>query len=103
MAPTLNILQARQASSDNCPDSISGGGIAGIVIGSIAGTLLLLWLWRVCSLPGAQGGGEPDYGYSSHSGGGYETRHRHRRRRSPSYYEYVEKPSVRRPAKVYLS
>ncbi|KAE8380060.1 hypothetical protein BDV26DRAFT_258214 [Aspergillus bertholletiae] len=59
MAPTLNLLETRQTSSDNCPDSISGGGIAGIVIGSIAGTLLLLWLWRVCSLPGARGDGEP--------------------------------------------
>ncbi|PKX91958.1 uncharacterized protein P174DRAFT_433372 [Aspergillus novofumigatus IBT 16806] len=116
MAPVLsNILQARQSTttsseSCNCPDSISGGGIAGIVIGSIVGTLLLIWLFRVCSLPGAWGGGEPDYGYSG--GGGTEVRSTHRRSRSsPSYVEYVDKPSrsrryredVRRPAKVYLN
>ncbi|KAL4897780.1 hypothetical protein BDV59DRAFT_168526, partial [Aspergillus ambiguus] len=103
MAPILNILQPRQQTSD-CPSTISGGGIAGIVLGTIAGTLLILWLLRLCSLPGARGGGVPDWGYSTV--GGTETRHRRRRRRrSPSYYEYVEKPehrSVRRPAKVYL-
>lgn len=109
-APTLNILHTRQESSggsDNCPSTISGGAIAGIVIGTIAGTLLILWLFKVCALPGARNGGEPDYGYvSGKGGGGTETRHRHRRRRrSPSYVEYVEKPprSVRRPAKVYLN
>ncbi|PLB53178.1 hypothetical protein P170DRAFT_125104 [Aspergillus steynii IBT 23096] len=106
MAP-MNILHARQESSggsDNCPSTISGGAIAGIVIGSIAGTLLILWLFKVCALPGARDGGEPDYGYVSGKGG-TETRHRRRRRRSPSYVEYIEKPprSVRRPAKVYLN
>ncbi|EAW09512.1 uncharacterized protein ACLA_037190 [Aspergillus clavatus NRRL 1] len=108
------ILQARDSTS--CPDSISGGGIAGIVIGTIVGTLLIIWLLRVCSLPGAWGDGKRDYGYSSSGGGGgggpVEVRTSHRRRRSsPSYMDYVEKPSrsrryrgeVRRPAKVYLS
>ncbi|KAF7137028.1 hypothetical protein CNMCM5793_006832 [Aspergillus hiratsukae] len=116
MAPVLsNILQARQSTSSsdscNCPDSISGGGIAGIVLGTIVGTLLLIWLFRVCSLPGAPAGGDPaDYGYSG--GGGTEVRSTHRRRRSsPLTVEYVEKPGrsrrhrddIRRPAKVYLN
>lgn len=99
-----NNLHARQSSSNECPSTISGGGIAGIVIGTIAGTLLIQWLIRLCQLPGARGEASPDYKYSSPVG--VETRHRHRsrRRRSPTY-EYVEKPSgsVRRPAKVYLN
>ncbi|KAJ5455154.1 hypothetical protein N7475_010275 [Penicillium sp. IBT 31633x] len=115
MAPINSILAPRQSSGgDNCPSTISGGAVAGIVIGSIAGTLLLLWLWRICRLPGAwSGGGEPDVGYrppitrSSTSSRG----RRSRRRPSASYVDYVEKPvstrryrdhdDVRRPAKVY--
>ena len=32
---------------------LSGGAIAGIVIGSVAGFLLLLWIWRSCTNLGA--------------------------------------------------
>ncbi|KAJ5769225.1 hypothetical protein N7520_003784 [Penicillium odoratum] len=109
-APAGRNLAAR-AGNDGCPSTISGGAIAGIVIGTIAGTLLLLWLWRVCRLPGAwSGGGEPDVGYRPPV-----TRTRGRRRRSTgSYVDVIEKPhssrssrqyreNVRRPAKVYLS
>lgn len=94
-----------------CPSTISSGGIAGIVLGSIAGTLLVLWLWRVCSLPGARsGGGEPDLGYRPPVT--RTTSNRRRRRSRGSYVDYVEKsPSssrryrddVRRPQKVYLT
>ncbi|PWY92635.1 hypothetical protein BO70DRAFT_357773 [Aspergillus heteromorphus CBS 117.55] len=76
-----------------CPSTISGGGIAGIVLGTIAGTLLLLWLFRLCTMPREEGVLTT------------RTQHRRRRRRrSPGFY-YVEKPrgEVRRPAKVYLS
>ncbi|KAJ5111214.1 hypothetical protein N7532_001749 [Penicillium argentinense] len=111
MAP-VNTLVPR--APEGCPSTITGGGIAGIVIGSIAGTLLVLWLWRVFNLPGAwSGGGEPDVGYKPPV-----TRTRGRRRRSRgSNVEYVEKPrsssrryrddyyrdDLRRPAKVYLT
>lgn len=97
--------------TDGCPSTISSGGIAGIVLGSIAGTLLLLWLWRLCTMPGVWGSSEPDVGYRPPS-----TRARGSRRRSTgSYVDVVEKPrvsrsttrryrdDVRRPAKVYLS
>jgi hypothetical protein len=116
-APINSILVPRQSSEgDNCPSTIGGGAIAGIVIGSIAGTLLILWLWRVFSLPGAWSGGDkPDLGYqppivrSSAS-----TRGRRKRRRgSGTYVDYVEKPTstrryrerddVRRPSKVYIT
>lgn len=108
-APTP--LEARQSSSsDSCPSTVSGGGIAGIVIGSIAGTLLLLWLWKLCKLPGARNAGDPDFGYIP---GTASARGRYRRRRrSPSVVEYIEKSSrsrpryrdePRRPANAYLS
>lgn len=108
----LNHLAPR---AEGCPATISSGGIAGIVIGSIAGTLLVLWLWRLFKLPGAfSGGGEPDVGYRppiTRSSG------RRRRSREPRI-DYVEKPrrsssrryrddyyrdDVRRPAKVYMT
>lgn len=118
-APINSMLEPRQSSGDTCPSTISGGGIAGIVIGSIAGTLLILWLWRIFRLPGAWSGGDtPDVGYrppitrSSTSSRGT----RQRRRPSATYVDYVEKPTtvrssrryrdhddLRRPAKVYLS
>ncbi|RAH66943.1 uncharacterized protein BO66DRAFT_394220 [Aspergillus aculeatinus CBS 121060] len=98
MAP-IHLFQSRDDS--NCPNSISGGGIAGIVLGTMAGTLLLLWLWKLCAM-NHEMESEPDYGETNLPTN--RARHRHRQRRSPSYY-YVEKPrsSVRRPAKVYLN
>ncbi|KAJ6111859.1 hypothetical protein N7523_007920 [Penicillium sp. IBT 18751x] len=107
MAPLNSPLVAR--APDGCPSTISGGGIAGIVLGSIAGTLLILWLWRVCSLPGAWSGGkEPDLGYRPPVTRTSSSRRR-RRSRGP-YVDYVEKsPSrryrddVRRPQRVYIA
>ncbi|OQE30051.1 hypothetical protein PENSTE_c002G00626 [Penicillium steckii] len=112
MAP-LNHLVAR--APEGCPSTIGGGAIAGIVIGSIAGTLLIIWLWHIFRLPGAfSGGREPDVGYRPPS-----TRSRERRRRSrDGRVDYVEKPrrsssrryrdeyytdDVRRPAKIYVT
>jgi hypothetical protein len=107
-------MLAPRASGENCPSTITSGGIAGIVIGSIAGTLLILWLWRAFRLPGAWSGGEaPDPGYrppvarSTTSSRG----RRSRRRPSATYVDYVEKPTstrryrddVRRPQKVHLT
>ncbi|KAJ5115065.1 hypothetical protein NUU61_000824 [Penicillium alfredii] len=105
MAPIDSRLVPRQS---GCPSTISGGGIAGIVIGSIAGTLLVLWLWRIFRLPGAwSGGGEPDPGYRPPI-----TRSRGRKKRRRSSYVDYEKPGsgtrryredVRRPARVYMT
>lgn len=105
-------ILARQSSDsgNTCPSTISGGGIAGIVIGSIAGTLLLIWLWKVCTLKGAWSGGEPDVGYVPGAGTSSRGRRRRRRTSSPSVVEYVEKGSrsrpryePRRPARVYMT
>ncbi|KAJ5124313.1 uncharacterized protein N7515_008138 [Penicillium bovifimosum] len=113
MAP-INPLASR-ASGDNCPSTITGGGIAGIVIGSIAGTLLILWLWRAFRLPGAWSGGEPpDTSYQRPVARSTSTRGRRSRRRpSGTYVDYVEKPvsyssrryrdDVRRPQRAYLT
>ncbi|KAF3406796.1 hypothetical protein DPV78_000554 [Talaromyces pinophilus] len=122
MAPTTLVArQSTTSSSDTCPSSLSGGAIAGIVIGTIAGTLLIIWLIKSCYLPGAPGNPEPEGAapvvYSS-------TRPRRQRRTrnyrdAPDYVEYIEKSPVRvsrsrtrrgsvasqvsRPERVYIS
>ncbi|KAK3343186.1 hypothetical protein B0H65DRAFT_540687 [Neurospora tetraspora] len=55
-APPAATVTVVQADNDNDPDdaqTLSGGAIAGIVIGSIAGLLLLIWIFRSCSNLGA--------------------------------------------------
>ncbi|KAL4791358.1 hypothetical protein BDV19DRAFT_370688 [Aspergillus venezuelensis] len=114
------ILTPRQSTNDSgcdCPSTISGGAIAGIVIGSIAGTLLLIWLWRTCmttsAIHEAEKTGAPLYtrsdGYSANEA---TTHHRRRRRRSPIYSEkgYGRRSSVgrtrsdvKRPRRVYVA
>lgn len=102
-APILFARQSADSSNSSCPSTISGGGIAGIVIGSIAGTLLLMWLWKLCSLQGACGGGDSDHGSVPGRG------RRRRARRNSSGMEYVEKSrsryrnEPRRPSKVYIT
>lgn len=95
---------------------MDGGTIAGIIIGSVAGILLLIWLIRTaCALnprkPGDVDGHETRRTYYSDGGGG--SRGRRRGSRGSSYVSYrAEKPSksrryrerdydVQRPAKVY--
>lgn len=106
------MLVTRQSSSgENCPSTISSGGIAGIVLGSIAGTLLLIWLWRVCQLPGAMSGNaESDVAYQSPIVSSNRGRRKRRHGSAGTYVDYMEKPrstqryndDVRRPASVYL-
>jgi hypothetical protein len=101
-------LAARQsttttAASNSCPNTISGGGIAGIVLGSIAGTLLLIWLWQMCRLPGAPANPEPEREVVYTRTSPRSPSRRHRQRRS-----YAEKPrgyydDVRRPERVYIT
>ncbi|KAL6235689.1 hypothetical protein BDW75DRAFT_132313 [Aspergillus navahoensis] len=113
---TTHRLSSRQSNSDttcNCPNSLSGGAIAGIVIGSIAGTLLLIWLWRSCmtteAVHEAEKTGAPLYtapaGYPTNEA---TVHHRRRRRRSPVYADdpYARRSasgSVRRPRRVYVA
>ena len=53
---TVTVIQTQAASggdNGNQAQTLSGGAIAGIVIGSIAGLLLLIWIFRSCSNMGA--------------------------------------------------
>lgn len=90
---------------------MGGGAIAGIVIGSIAGTLLVLWLIKTCFLPGAPGNKHPDTSDIVYS---QTTPTRRRRKDYRSGPDYIEKPRsrtrrgsdvvrVQRPERVYVS
>ncbi|KAI5921065.1 hypothetical protein F4810DRAFT_712883 [Camillea tinctor] len=84
-----NVISARQvATTTVIADSgtsggttLSGGAIAGIVIGTIAGTLLLLWLIRSClnlGYPGLWGSTfEPEHEKPSVAAYDYPSRHHH--------------------------
>ncbi|KAI0861336.1 hypothetical protein F4860DRAFT_177322 [Xylaria cubensis] len=114
------ILASRQATTTVVTDngssggtSLSGGAIAGIVIGSIAGLLLILWILRSCGVMGRPGiwgtTYEPDhekppphmstyhastpYARRSHSRHSHRSHHHHHSR-SPRRVEVVQ-PVVR--------
>ncbi|KAK4222442.1 hypothetical protein QBC38DRAFT_489822 [Podospora fimiseda] len=94
----LNHLLSRQQAPDfddsrgDETDNLSGGAIAGIVIGSIAGVLLLIWIIRSCTNLGAPPGrqadpGKPWYGgvrdeYPPRHVGGHRPHSRSRSRHS---------------------
>ncbi|OKL61850.1 hypothetical protein UA08_02853 [Talaromyces atroroseus] len=101
--------QSTTTTSDNCPSTLSGGAIAGIVLGTMAGTLLLEWLIRACFWPGAPLNKDPEDGgvvYSSTTTSPASSRRTRRysqrgangygyRGSGPDYVEYVEKSPVR--------
>ncbi|KAI1737755.1 hypothetical protein F4680DRAFT_205500 [Xylaria scruposa] len=110
------VLASRQSTTTVVTDgsssggtTLSGGAIAGIVIGSIAGFLLLLWILRSCGVwgrPGLWGTAyEPDhekppphmstyhastpYARRSHSRHSHHS-HRHHHSRSPRRVDVVQ-------------
>lgn len=120
------------SSNDDDPTdakTLSGGAIAGIVIGSIAGLLLLIWIFRSCSNLGAPPNAPPNPGgrawydgvggqgpaprsrsreprrsHSRRGSGGHHhhhSRHSHSRHRSGSRgYREAEVVEVGRPVAV---
>lgn len=81
-------------------NTLSGGAIAGIVIGSVAGFLILLWILKSCGLwgrPNEWGDKDPDHYHHHHHGGhrGRSPGSRHRRRHQ---HRYHHETSRRRPS-----
>lgn len=80
-SPTIAARQSEETVTCNTSGGIAlgGGEIAGIVIGSIAGTLLLLWLIRSCLNLGAPPAGDREKVFR-HVEPEHRRRHRSKRR-----------------------
>ncbi|KAI3324880.1 hypothetical protein HD806DRAFT_493876 [Xylariaceae sp. AK1471] len=102
------VLAGRQATTTVVTDSgnkgttaLSGGAIAGIVIGSIAGVLLVLWIIRSCSnlgRPGIWGSTfepEREREKPARSSAYYADPHRHRSRSRHSHHSHRHSRSPR--------
>jgi hypothetical protein len=94
--PQTPKLLARQVSNSSSCSCVSGGAIAGIVIGSIAGTLLIMWLIYTVRASSDTPREESSVGRSRRS---------RRSSRVGSHSTYVDRNGhayrVREPSKVY--
>lgn len=120
---TVTLIQDNDNDGDdnNDPDdasTLSGGAIAGIVIGSIAGLLLLIWIFRSCSNLGAPPTDDKPNGKAWYDGvrgeepprhiGGVRhsrsrSRHSHSRHRGHSHHRSHSRKSSMREVPVVVA
>ncbi|KAJ6790273.1 hypothetical protein PWT90_06589 [Aphanocladium album] len=82
-AATVTVTSQPDSGSGSGHSTLTGGAIAGIVIGSIVGFLLILWVVRSCfNLGGPTPTPEVEPWYGRHSEPKHYHRHHHRRPRS---------------------
>jgi hypothetical protein len=100
---TVTVTAAPAGDNTSSGSQLSGGAIAGIVVGSIIGFLLLLWIIRSCFNLGAPPGQQRDAWYNdlprrhSHSlrYSQHSSRSRSRRRRSSTRPVVIEEKTTR--------
>jgi len=97
----LHLLAARQSTIAPAPNCVGGGGIAGIVLGTFFGTLLLVYFYQTLTNPSSRGRHEDVIVERKVRNGRRRRGGSHSSRSRGSYLS--EEPSVRRPSKVYSS
>ncbi|WQF78451.1 hypothetical protein CDEST_03465 [Colletotrichum destructivum] len=88
-----------ETTEESASNELSGGAIAGIVIGSIAGFLLLLWIVKSCGMWSRPSDwSEKDHPYDDRRRRGRSPGARHRRRHQRRYHHETSRSKHRRPS-----